>query len=259
MAKLAIATPALSDAATLYAGSQVASLPAANLQSPALTEKWRTNGNLSLEVDLGAARPVNLVALLGTNALSTTQYRVRAADTQAALIASPGYDAGTLSHWPQANLGDWAETHLIHWLATARSYRWWRIDLTDAALPYYQAGRLYIASAWQPAVNVSWGAEQAWVNPSTATRSLGGQVWIDARPAYRRQRLVLEWLTEAEAYAGLAPLQRLRAGRKDVLVLPDPEGPHLQERSVYGRLLDNRRLVRRRQGVAAEIVVEELL
>lgn len=250
MAKALIATPALSDAATLYASEEASTdLAATNLQILPLSEKWRDDdlATVYMEADLGSAKTINLLALLGTNASSAATYRVRGATSQANLTAAPGYDSGAgQTHWPQNNLGEWDETSLIHVIATTETYRWWRIDISDAANPdgYYQAGRLYVAAAWQPSTGFAFGAGWQWTSDSTVRRSLGGKTWVDERASRRIATLRIPGLTVSEAEVTFADIMRLRGSKKDTLTLLDSSATNLQELSIYARIVNAQLITR---------------
>ena len=243
MTNIVIATPALVEAATITASNEVAAMPAASLKLRPGANLWRATSLASvyLEIDLGAAYAINLIALLYTNASSAATWRIRGATSQPNLTAAPGYDSGSLSHWPVAGLSDWAWTHALKFLDVAQNFRWWRIDIDDAANPagYYQAGRLYIASAWQGGRNYDYGIQYGWEDPSEDARTQGGQsVTLDMA-----QRRVLQFtinnLTEAEAFANAFEIDRLRGKKRDVLVIPNPtSAAQIMRQTVCGKIED---------------------
>lgn len=250
-----IATPALSDAATLTASSAPATLPVSNLQGEQPGVVWRALDPAAswVEVDLGAASAINLVALLHHNLGSAATWRIRAAATQGDLTAAPGYDSTAITAWPTAGLEDWGTVNSVLWLAAApQSFRWWRIDLADAANPagFLEAGRLYIADAWQPSRNLEYGWSTAWQDPSEFALALGGQEYAVER---RRRRLIQftipivaesQAAAEAEAYGKAFELQRLRGLSGDVLAIRDPDNAaQLQRQTIYGRMAELRPIV----------------
>jgi len=265
MARITIATPELSDAATLTAGSAVASLPVSNLQTRQPGERWRATdlANVYLEIDLGSAAAINLVALLNTNASSAATWQVRAAATQGALTTSPGYDSGSVSMWPVAGLDGLPWTHARLWLSTSQTYRWWRIDVSDSgnADGHFQAGRLYVASAWEAPRNVQYGWSVTWNDPSVKRRSTGSQLYSLVRTPWRSFDGALSFLSEGQMYDNLYDLQRRRGASRDVLLMRDPEATdHFMAQSVYGVLETLQPLVQERLAVfRSRLIVEELL
>jgi len=228
MSNIVIASPELLEAATITAGSEAGGMAASNLKLLPGRGRWRATalGSANLVVDLGAAFAINLIALLYTNATSAATWRIRGATSEANLTAAPGYDSGNIAHWPaQTGLGDWAWTHAFKFLTTAQNYQWWRIDITDAANPagYYQASRLYIAAAWQPSINISFGASHGWVDPSEHGRSRAGQIAVREMNAYRAMNFQLRFQSEAQLFDNAFRLDRLRGRRRDVLVIRDPD------------------------------------
>ena len=71
MGNLILATPILSDAATITAGTETAAGPVTNLQKMQPTDLWEAATTAAYcEIDLGAVTAFNLVALLATNAVA---------------------------------------------------------------------------------------------------------------------------------------------------------------------------------------------
>ena len=240
MGNIIIADSALSDAATLTAGSEAAGMPVGNLQTFQPSEKWRAT-NLAaayVEADLGAAQPLDLIALLYTNTTSAATWRIRGATTQANLTAAPGYDSGAITAWPQSGLDDWDFVHVFKWLgASPQTFRWWRVDLTDAANPdgHLQAGRLYLSDAWQPARNLQYGWSIGFADDSIKRRATGGQSWVTARGKRRVLDFTLGFLSEAEMYDNAFDIDRRRGEHADVLAIRDPDDTaHVHRQMVYG-------------------------
>ena len=239
---LIIATPKLSDAAVLTAGSAAANMPVTNLQLVQPTDVWRAIdlANSYVVADLGAAAAITLAALLDTNASSAATWRIRAATSEANLTAAPGYDSGSLTHWLASGLGDWETTHAVKTFA-AQNFRWWRIDVSDAANPdgYYQAGRLYLAVKWEPTGNIKVreGMSLRWLDPSPIAQTISGHRYPDIKRRRRVLEFGLGYLSEAEMWGNAAPIDRLRGTSKDLLISRDPaHASYAQEWTVYGLL-----------------------
>ena len=238
-----IATPVLSDAATILAGDELATLPAANLLDPQPSSVWRTSGLAAayLEIDLGATHGVNLVSLLFTNLGAGGTWRVRAAADQAALTAGPGYDSGTLSVWtPGADPTPYGYADAILWLGGQQlAYRWWRVDLADPANAdgYIEAGRLYVADAWQPSMNVQPGYSIGFVDESVQRVSAAGTLHAIPRRSRRQGRFTLSFFEGAEMMERGFTLDQTRGRGGDVLFMLDPDpGPYRQHDTIYGLL-----------------------
>jgi hypothetical protein len=244
--KCAIATPLLSDAATIEASDEVASMPAAHLQRFQPTDWWQTNslggGGQHLMVDLGASPgDYNLVSLLYTNALSTTEWRVRTGLTEAGTTADPSYDSGWIDHWPVTGLETWEWTHSLLWLPSGseRDERWVRIDIRDAALDFYRAGRLYIANAWQPTHHVKFGWGAGFTEQTRRQYAEGGPVFPRIQPRRRTMPFRFNFLEEDEIFENAWEIDRRRGTSEDVLVVFDPTHPkHVHRWMVYGLMKD---------------------
>lgn len=216
-----LATPVLSDAATLTAGSEASDLPATNLQKMQPSSLWRATdlGNSYLVVDLGEFQSINLLALLYTNASSGATVRVRGADTEAELTSSPGYDSGSVDHWPATGMESWDYTHFLYFPSSAQTYRWWRFDISDANNPdgFYQAGRLYIADAFAPALGPRYGFNVRYRDGQVRSTALGNQIYPQQRNVGRVLNASLRWNSEADFWREFSRLQRMRGTARDVL------------------------------------------
>jgi hypothetical protein len=193
---------------------------------------------MNVIADLGTASAVNLIALIAHSATADATWRIRGADTEADLTAAPGYDSGDVTMWPSTGRpSGWTKLTSLHLPDSAQTYRWWRIDITDAANPdgFLDIGRLYIAAAWQPLRNLAFGWQLAWVDPSEQQRSQGGAVYVRELPSYRRIDFELRYASEDDYYDNGFELERLIGRKKDILVVPDPAATkHLHRKMIYG-------------------------
>lgn len=234
MSDFFMAKPKASDAATVTASSEETDYPVTQLQVQQPRDYFRSSGNTDffLTVDLGTAVAVNVIALLYTNADSSTQWRIRGATSEANLTASPGYDSTVEDHWPDADLSTWDRTHAVKLLATPQSYRWWRIDISGlSGLSYYQAGRLYIDAAFNPARTVDIGATIGGIDMSLRAESQGA-TFLRQRKQKRTLEVSLSVRTESEAYNDHLDLRRRIGLGGDLLVCLDASG-YVMERLFY--------------------------
>jgi len=124
-------------------------------------------------------------------------------------------------------------------LAVAQSYQYWRIDVTDLsnADGFYQAGRLYLASAFRPThgPNYGWGIEV--VDPSQRTYSEGSALYVKSRQKYRKLGFTLSGMTEAEAYDNAFALSCVRGESTDILAIVDPANTsRIMDQTICGLL-----------------------
>jgi len=234
-----IATPILSDAATAITGTpETAAGPASNLQTMQPTDVWEgTGGTPYLVIDLGAVSDFNLIALLATNLGTSDTMRVRTADTEGALTGGPTWDSTALT---QSYVG--AEGHVFIWRPAGETNRWIRIDLATASDPMY-CGRLYIADAYQPSINYTYGNnEDGYADESLLDLTDGGNM-IPTSGANRQVfSFALKMLTEAERHE-VRELNRTRGGSSDVLVIRAPETASNKGDAIYYGLMQMRRVV----------------
>jgi hypothetical protein len=254
MENMILATPVLSDAATITTSTAPATLPGENLKKMSIGQVWRSLDpeNAYIVVDLLAAKSINLIALLGHSGTSRAYGRIRAAATEQDLTADPAYDSGNLplrSHqsgydasWASGvedeQFGALDKNHFIKWLADSpQNFRFWRIDINDANAEWFDAGRLYISEAWQPSTNMNYGLAEGMIDPSRQARSVGGKSLSVERQKFRWCELTLSYASRAEMFEQAFDIEWARGATRDVLLIVDiDDADHLQKRIYYGTL-----------------------
>lgn len=202
-------------------------------------EVWRATdlNNAYVTIDFGSAKEINLIALLFTNASSAATWRVRAAATEADVTASPAYDSGSNTLWPTTGLDDWDTVNAILFLSTSQTYRYWRIDVSDTGNSdgYIEAGRLYMANAWQSTRGQAFGWSIGWEDESPKPQAIGGQTYPVRRTPRRILNMSINFLQETEIYNNAFQIDRLRGQARDILFIVDPDkSARLQDQTVYG-------------------------
>lgn len=232
-AALKVLSPRDSDAATIQASSELATLPAVNVQSMQPGKVWRTDGAREAYVTLSFAGVVaaNSLAIVGHNMSGAGVVRVRLADSVANLTAAPGVDTGWKSAWPAT--GKPSDAYWPRFLSTLAwsndsAYGFARIDLADpsATLSYLEVGRLMLCRAWQPTANFD-GAGAVPVafdqrDPQTFTEYGGLFTDRRSRSAPRRMAVAISYTNRREALDGIAEIRRLAGLWGDVVVILDP-------------------------------------
>lgn len=245
MANMMLASPVIGDAAVITGSATSAQLPLQNLKRMAIgaVTRFLSPAGAYIKADLGSARSIDLVALLGHNATVTGEVRVRAAHDEGNLVDYPDYDSGPLRMRSNivapdyVDVGSLARNHFILHLPVAESYRWWRIDIADSG-QYLDIGRLYLSKAFQPEVNMDYGEQFGLVDPSTIHRARSGRVIPNEQKKYRFQEFTLSFASEAEMYGDSFDIESERGSTRDVLFIYDYDNkPLLQKRSIYGRML----------------------
>lgn len=226
-----VLSPIDSDAATLSASSEVATLPVANLQSMQPGKVWRTDAVTEAYVNVTFAEAIaaNDLALVGHNLSADGVLRVRLADSLANLTAAPAVDTGWQSAWPATGRPQdayWPRyLSRLAWTNDAL-YQYARVDLADPSplKTYLEAGRLVLCRAWQPSLNFdatgSIGFDQRDVQTSTDY----GRMFTDrrTRSAPRRIAVAMSGANRRELLDGIADIRRLAGMWGDVVVLLEP-------------------------------------
>lgn len=220
------------DTASLSASSEIATLPASNVQEPHLSLKWHMAAGVKsgyVVIDAGSSVSCSVLAVLGTNLTSAATMQLRASDADSGAVSSLLYDSGSISAGVDDNYG------AIYKSWTAQAARYWRLDLADASLPdNIQVGRIFLGPAWTPTINMQLDPGFDSVDPSRIDKSYGGQAWADVRPQYRCLEFSLDLRTEAEIFGNAYALARAAGVVSDVLVIPDISGSYLSQQAIWG-------------------------
>ncbi len=250
------------DEATLSGGSWLAGLPLANLQNRLIAKVARSSGVTTaatkFDVDLGRARRIGMMALIGHNFTVVAKVRIRGDD--AADFATPLYDSGWVDVWPYGmippELLEWEEDNFwlgtlsdqaragyqspfIHRVTTLPSLRYWRVEIDDTTNSdgYIQIGRLFLADVWQPTFGPVVGAAISMDDTTIIESSLGGSEYFDARAKPRVHRFDLRAMNKTEAYTRVLDLQNLLGVAGEILIDPDyADQENKPRRAFVGRL-----------------------
>ncbi len=231
MARIAVLSPRDSDLATMAAGSEVATLPAVNLQNQQPKKVWRSASATDyITVTFGAPVAANMLALNGHNLSAGGVFRVRGAGTLANTAAAPLVDTGWQSVWPATGKpGDayWPRYLSALLWSNDALFQYWRVDIADPAVSqaYVEAGRLALGRYWQPTTNFDLGGTPLGFDQvDVQTRTDYGEIFTDRRQrsAARRFGLQISAADRREVLDGIAEIQRLRGLWGDVICLLDP-------------------------------------
>lgn len=254
--KAAIWTPAIGDAGTFVESSLAtsSSMEVENLQHQQPTRRWRSSAYdpAYFVMDLGGDYAVDTVLMLYTNASSTATIRVRM-DGVLADVSGESADLDTKvggvnrSHWPEYDdngtptkvpITGWDRNHaIVHFTQTTKRYL--RVDVYDSANPdsYYEAGRLYISTIYQPTLNVEYGSSMPWpVERQTRLESVGGAFHPIARPRANSLSCNWQFKYEDELMEELYELARLRGTSQDLVYCADPTSKWQHHQLVYGTM-----------------------
>lgn len=223
------------------AGSWQASLPLANLKDRYLQKVARSTNALAAstvgQVDLGVARDIRVLALVGVNLTGAATVRwmlgTSAGGTQVhdsgaktmsfSAVSAEDRDGLTISH--------------IYVLPAALSARHVRFEIVDTANPagYVQVGRLVVAGGYQPTFNPDYGATLGLQTATTRNDSEDSAALFDVRPIRRYCVGVLSDIPENEAFTKAWLMQRRLGKHGQLFLVWDPADTTLMhERSFLG-------------------------
>ena len=213
--------------------------------------------------DLGATKEIRLFAVLKHNMGTLGRWRVRAANSEAALTTAPVYDSGWMDAHPyNASFGsddwgvfDWGTQDVFqaegmnrnsyHPAPDVVNARYLRYDFDDSAEIYWrpdnylQIGRLWASNAYQPSLNMQYGAEIA-VEDSTDEVESRNNVrhYSPLKVKVRRLMASFNDLPKTELLRNVfGPLfmQNGKSGELIAILSPmDPE--HFVYEAIYGNL-----------------------
>lgn len=217
--------------ATLTGGSWESALPLSHLGDRRTSKVARstdaTAGATTFNADLGAVCNLRLFALLGSNlsAAATARLRIYTDSGHTQLVHDTGalpmpwaaIDAETLTGW---------RPDFWHVLPATYSGRYVRVDFSDAANPagYVELGRCCLMPAWQPQVNMLWGAAFLYDHSGTTIeKSLGGVRYAARRRPLRSLSVDLAHLGSDEAHQAVAEMQRVLGRDGELFFVYDPD------------------------------------
>jgi len=209
------------DNAALTASTEVATMPASNLQKQQKNKIWRSTANTAtIDFVLDAAEDIRVAAALiyGHNLTPTGTIQLQIwtdAIAGASLVVdetiSPwadwygygygGYGVGGYGGAPGADIRALfpavSVIYLPNYLDPAVN-RYCRFTLTDTSLSYLQASRAYIGDLWQPETNFDWGSDLAMLQGVSPRLSPGRQEFVNPITDQREFAATLSWLTPEE-------------------------------------------------------------
>ncbi len=261
MANCLLGFPNRTDASTLSGGTWSATLPRSNLQNRVLGKVARstaaTLASTQFDMDMATSKVVKMLALVNHNLSLSAKVRVRGSDV--ATFATSVYDSGFLPVWPAVygtTTLDWEEDTwwtgqytdeqragytpaYVLVLPTIARARYWRFEIDDTTntAGYVQIGRVFIGPAWQPQLNMSYGASIGWETKTAAQEALGGAEYFQRRTPYRVQNISLNFMSIDEGFGNAFEIQRRAGIDAEVLWVFDPDDTiHALRRRYLGRL-----------------------
>ncbi len=231
----------LIDAASLTAGSEVAGLPATNLQDPigSPSVAWQT-----LVGDLTTADGANLVGYAGytatingfaiarSNLSSTAQVLWRVWQSADMMDDSLAYSTGWISAGVVPTIGQ----H-VHVAPSDVIGRYFRLDIHDPlnADGFINIPLIYIGPLWVPSVvELTRESTQGHAQGGTTTTTRGGQVRISLNWVAREWNAQLQFITNSEMESRALPMDRLVRYGGNVLFIPNVESTDINRQAIFG-------------------------
>lgn len=224
----------LADAAEVRASSSILLAQPTLVQQVHVERRWRALNNVAwLVLDLGAEIPIDTVAAMGLTA-SAARVRVSADDPSGA--AGELFDSGQLTV-------DQAYLAIVALCDMPVAGRYVRIDLSGTASDYVEAGRVCIGLRSTFAYNFDYGWSYGYVDPSTRSKTRGGQTQVTPRRPYRTIDVSFARVTAADRYAFVERIDRENALQRDILFITDPESDNLARDTIWGLMSETTPIV----------------
>jgi hypothetical protein len=220
-----LASPVFSDEGTITGSQAYGDNDLSNLQKRSLSRIYRTDSSCQINIDLGQARNINFVAIIGHNSSGTVT--VKAGSTSGV----SDYSSGSLNLITGDDEG--YNKNLFANYFESQEYRYWQLDIVGGG-DYFQAGRIYLSQAFIPETNASYGANIGFIDNSKITRSISNEPVPTNRPILRRCEFTFDFGSEEEMMGTLYEIDRTRGTKSDVLYVRDLEGNYFQKNYVYG-------------------------
>lgn len=209
-----------------------------------LTLSGTTNATASVGVLMGSATAMGVSTYTGngTSGLYVWGAMLNPGTTAFGYLPTTSAAATSLvgdvsdTWWTAAGADIRFRGNALYLFPAALSARYCRIDVSDASLSYIDIGRAYVGPLWTPSRNFSYGAGTGFMDLSTKTRSVGGQVHTQQRPRPRRFSLAFNFMTEADAFASALELDRLAGITGDCLVIQNAAGAYLPQTWMWGQV-----------------------
>jgi hypothetical protein len=244
------------DLGTITTGNAASGYPATSLNRQRETGLvWKTSGasNVWVRCNLGSAKAIDFISLVGTNALPGTTIRVRLGASQAEVDGTAPYDSGALPLIPVVSTGGAAimldfvnntyvtdgtgilasngfcHSHLE--LPSTVNAQWVRIDI-GSHTGDFQASSLVLGEVIEPARFYDTDFEYGAIPLGSIDFTRNGV--IDEKPGsyHRSLKFSMSWVNETEYEDGFRPLIERAAGSPLFLCF-DPEPTIYRNRKTY--------------------------
>ncbi|MFZ1427188.1 MAG: hypothetical protein WAS21_10505 [Geminicoccaceae bacterium] len=221
---------------TITGTSALATLPVVNLQTQRLGQLWRGGPGVttaSLLVDFGASRTIGAVLLAGTNLSTVATWRIRLSTVDATGNAGDVLDTGT----GPAGVDTRFRLALLV-LPTDATGRYLKVDLSDASLPWLEAGRLAALKLWRPRRNFAFGMSRGRIDLGKTSKGEAGDLFALRGSQQRVFTMTLQAVYRDELLADAEDLLRTAGKHDDILLCLDPNSTNPGFDSIWGTMAE---------------------
>jgi hypothetical protein len=220
---------------SVSATSQELLLPASNLMTPHVEQRWRSRTpSDAIVCDLGAAVPLDTIVVRGVTAGPASTVRIRVSALDASGVAGELYDSDS---GPAASF-DPAYDAIVGLMPAPVTGRYVRVDIHDPDESYVEAGVVFVCRRTAFTYNYSYGWQIQWVDRGSAQESRGGQTltWGDNR--YRTVQIDFKWITTEQRYGVVEQIDRDNGITKSVLLILDTASVNLSRDVILGTIVN---------------------
>ena len=211
------------------------------------TFSWAGAAIKTLVLDLGSAKPIDVIAPIAHDLGADSRFRVYAAASAAALAPTGGVGGGaptgatTYASGYQSILASAEGANRVHRrgllkLDEAVTARYWRVDIDAKAAG--SLGRLVMGEAFQPLEGRDYGWDRRVIDLGERSRSRTGLSNNIIRPKVFEFSWNWTGLTEEEATSALIELQLYAGITRDILVVLDYTHDQLHNMIAYGQMTE---------------------
>lgn len=227
----------LVDDGVISASTQALAMPAALLQSPHPSERWRSVGNAAFIVlDKLSLQSSDTVMLSGLTCGPNATVRLRLSSIDASGATGDVLDTGAIANGaPQFDV---VYNTFVYLAAAPLSSRFTRIDISDPDALYVEAGILLDGLREEMRVNFAPGGGIQHVDRSRTSPTSSGQTLTWRDNTFRRVDLNFPWVEEAQRYGVIERLDRVKGRHDNVLLITEPQSANLARAAIYGLVTD---------------------
>lgn len=237
--KVTLCWPNLVRYAELSGGSYVPDMPLAYARDEVLSVFSRTTNtsasNTWFDATLNRVRPVHVVSIAAHNFTSDAQFKITAYSTTNQVL----FESDVMDVWPavyQTEQLEWEYDNfwsgrldeeergqftplLTYFLPDTVMAKRIRVELFDEdnSEGFLRFGRVFIADAWQPSLNASYGIQHGWDAADEFAEANDRTEYAYVKRVRRTVQMSLEHLNESEAYQRLFSMQRTEGQHGEIL------------------------------------------